>query len=689
MNQNGSKRVLVNRIMENSKKLCHLLDNIRDNNNLKNVVDNLKSFTVEDFGKFFQNLANIQFLTSADEFSTKNKEIISINTQILNLQSDKLEFNDNIMFSSNIADLVTKKETSLKNFIKGNEEDLSSLTRQGTLPIVEHSKLTPKEFLDEIFNSFKQHLTSTEQIEELRRVIKLYTNFSSDKAKLEQQDKLLLDFIINNSDSTGNFYSAAKFWLFKEYIKGEETNNLYRYDSLLIEMIQKIESNKEILFDLPTWCHWIFDLPRVSKRMIDHILMQMDEYYTTNLDLIKKKCREKENKKDLKEIIPHLQILKQIYLKFLMPNVSEESQLIKDKILTKIFDFTQGQDKHLITRAIEFLLKEIYPLSPYEEKKITRYAIDKFRELTGIKDIAGGEKENEVSINQKYPLYFYLSSIDQNIIYELPSVYSESSQIVKSTLDKYMMLIIKDINRFTAEKLISECNEKCVNIVIKIIKQMFNPSHQLYTNKMRIIDEKIFRLVRKYYFTHSEIQLNTSFLSSVLKIIPLNDFFTENNFPWEQIKRWEDSNKNSEVIITLLNELNKNENVFIFDDLTDNLPGIQDKLVFYIIYYIFNTNASVNLLNDFHLKTFSKYSNAIPCESIEANFTFLLDFVLLQFATVPMVIKLRTLEYMKEYFKLKFNEETNVNLEKIFFGNHFLNFDRKTPYPLKHGSSKG
>jgi 23S rRNA pseudoU1915 N3-methylase RlmH len=97
---------------------------------LKNCAENLKNFTLEDFSKFFQVMANLQYVSgiNSESFMGKHKEFISINEKMINYNSNKLNFNDdeNLLLEENldIDKIIIRKDIPLKNILKDKFHNL-------------------------------------------------------------------------------------------------------------------------------------------------------------------------------------------------------------------------------------------------------------------------------------------------------------------------------------------------------------------------------------------------------------------------------------------------------------------------------------------------------------------------------------------------------------------------------------
>src|SRR5690606_4364940 len=98
-----------------------------------------------------------------------------------------------------------------------------------------------------------------------------------------------------------------------------------RFDSILTEVLNRIEFHKD-LFDKNLWLNLVEELPRINEKVIDNLVTINDKIIINSYENIKKESMEK---KPLLEQLPHLKLMKMIYLKIRRPSSYSEKILIK------------------------------------------------------------------------------------------------------------------------------------------------------------------------------------------------------------------------------------------------------------------------------------------------------------------------------------------------------------------------
>ena len=691
-----NKQVLVKKILENLKRL-NTLEDSKESNELKIISDNLKKFTIEEYSKFFQVLANMQHVSHFDSeigggILGKSKDLISINEKLINFDPDNFDFclnedkqervkeypsgsniYQNQKVFQNINKLIIRKEIPLKNLLK---EKFTSLFDEGvrngksnqginnsaqpvktlqSIPNISSPKATQnfakislQSFYEDLLKSIKKEkIEDNNQTQNMIRIHSQYV-YNNGIIKFDKEDKLFLDFIIENfllkgkSSNYSNFYSLCKFWLLQDFLNYEKDLPLIyldeytlenvnvasgqlkrRYDSVISEILNRIQTHKD-LFELSDWIEFIESLPRINHRVIDHVLAIHDEILIKDYEEIKKKCL---SKKPLTETIPQLKLIKNIYQKLKKPSNSS------NKILMKMLELPKLPDSHLITQSINFLIETFYSAGKYESEKIKEHAVDQFRELLKINEKT---QNPESFIKSRFPLFFRLIRRDKELFLELPDVYSDSQDIVRNTLDKYLPRVLEVIDTFHAEKLISKCGEKCLKIVQEICEgHLFKPEN--FQNR-NMTEDKLFRKIKNYFFDSETSSVNI--LIALSDKIPIVEFFTKENFIWEKIKQFENKNIHEDVILKIFNKINSIKSEEIYRDLTKifnsnsidqekkifSFHSFSDKVMLHILYYfIFNNIKLANETFNFNhfkneLSIFLKYYKLISSESEIENF---------------------------------------------------------------------
>lgn len=655
-----------------------------------------KNFSNQEFAKFFQVLANMEYATSLDSesFLGKNKEAISINDKILNYNPELIDEDERLSTSLtfdqfDINKIIIKKDIPLKNILK---DDLISFAETLTVPTEKITAQPPtsttisfKIFFDEFFKTVKKE--NLIDLNQFKHLIKMYSNFIYNNGIISftKEDKLLLDFIIENSLSVNqiqNFYSICKYWLYEDFTNFEKgikydyadsDVNLSvssmqlkrRYDSMLTEILNRIDNHKE-LFELGAWISLLSDLPRINDNVIRHLLNAHDKLIESNYEKIRKDCA---GGRSLLDQLPHLRLMKNVYVKLRRP--SSASQLILNKLLDLIKNST---DSYVITQAILFLISNIFNLGKLEQERIKEFAINQFRELVKITE------GNESAIFSKYPLLLFLFQHDKELIYELPAVYSESTETVRNTIHKDVnKMLRKVLDYYHAEKLIKKCTEECLPLVMVII-DFLKP--EMFNDKT-LNDYKIIRRIKEYYDEYPTIDI---LLALVIKL-PFRDFFkTDKNFVYERIKFFENrgmTENNAKIFskmnaapTSLLNVVKKDPLFVNFQsEITDTT--FTDKILFYIFYYVLYVNSnfikpredtitSIEITNytKNDLSMLLKYYKLLNTERFTENIQELLKILIAkidQSGQIHYLLFLNFANMLLEYFG---KEKENVNVKE-------------------------
>jgi hypothetical protein len=608
------KEIIVNKIISNMDKMNKI---IADNpNEIKQLTDNIKNFTPHDYTRFFQVLSNFQFLSldKANSLaSNRNKDSVSINERYLKYNENELNldsendisqlYTDQISSDIIEENLVTLKDVPLKNWLK--EGSLLNKEISHELSSISQSikNLSFSGFFSQLILNLKKDIqASPNDISPLFHAIKIYTSYiyNNNIIKFEKEDKILLDFIIENS-TYESFYSICQFWLYQDYLINQQlpinSDNLSlkrRYDSCLNEILIKIDLQKENLFLFQigmnfekqvnqNWVQFIENLPKINEKVSEHICNIWEEI-KTNIEQLS--IQFKKSPPGLEEQIPILKLLRNVYIRFRKLGSQDE------RILTKFIELTNSSDMTFVSLAIKFIKDNVYVIGDFEKSRIKENAITKFKELS----IPYTGPNQDLFIKSRYPMFLQLCGTEKELIFELPMVYSDTTQNIKSILEKYFKHIFKNLEIFNAEKLISRCNENCLKIVLEIIDNM----KMINTDARNIQEEKLLRKIKDYY------KENSTFLEILERLIekfPVNEFFT--SFIYEKIKTNDldksgDSKLNENI--KLFEKLNsvKNENIFILNStplgeaLVQLFKQTRDKLLIYLTYLISSPGNKVN-----------------------------------------------------------------------------------------------
>jgi hypothetical protein len=671
----------------------------------------------------------MQYLCSLDSegFLGKNKDMITINEKIFNYNPEKIEVEEENGWDlqereKDINKIIIKKEIPLKNFLKGeklnllissNNHDLAPMNSNLPSSLTNNPQLiTFKSFFEDLLKTVKKENLISQNL--IKNLLKIYSNFVFNNGiiSFNSEDKLLLDFIIENSlieDSESkcveSFYSVVKYWLLQDFLnfekdirydyaddRNENSNVKRRYDSVLGEILSRIENHKE-LFEMQSWMKFIEDLPRINDKVTDNLIHTSDKIILLQSDRMRKESAEK---KTLIEQLPHLKLMKNIYVKLRRPST------LSEKLLMKFLDLTKSSDSHVIAQSILFLKSHVFPFGKYEIEKIKEFAMNQFKDLMKINDTTPAP---ENLILTKYPLYFFLIQMDKDLILHLPIIYSNSHEIVRTVLNKDIDKILKGLDTFYAEKVINECTENCLPIVLKIIEGKLFKSENMLSGNRSLADNKLFRRIKTYYNNTNYLEL----LVALCDKIPLKEFFkTEDNFVWERIKNF-DAKKLEENNIKIFNKMNttKNEGLFkiLFSDMV-NEEGLtyedgnklsifnefNDKLGLYILYIVKTANEATemtqgdsqlsNVIKNFQsdlvvlLKYYKLLKSERFIETLEKIITILLNnykkidnSIFLKFITVIMDQMGKVIKESKEKENSQDEEkESEYNMTELLIG---------------------
>lgn len=613
----------------------------------------------------------MQYILSLDSegYLGKNKDMITVNEKLINYNSENINLEEEsciLESEKDINKIIIKKDIPLKNILKGeklnllissNNHDLAAINSNLQQNMSNSPQLiTFKYFFEDLLKTVKKENLISHNL--IKNLLKIYSNFVFNNGiiSFNSEDKLLLDFIIENSlieDSESkcfeNFYSVVLYWLLQDFLNferdirydyaDERNNNLNvkrRYDSVLGEILSRIENHKE-LFEIQSWMNFIENLPRINDKVIENLIHTSDKIILLQSDRMRKESAEK---KSLIDQLPHLKLMKNVYLKLKRPSA------LSEKILMKFLDLTKSSDSHVIASSILFLKSHVFPFGKYEIEKIKEFAMNQFKDLMKINE-ATPAPEN--LILSKYPLYFFLIQMDKDLIIHLPIIYSNSHEIVRTVLNKDIDKILKGLDTFYAEKVINECSENCLPIVLKIIEGKLFKHENMLSNNRSLADNKLFRRIKTYYNNTNYVEL----LVSLCDKIPLKEFFKiEDNFVWEKIKNF-DTKKLEENNIKIFIKLNTTKNEGLFKNLFSefvNYEGIT-----------YDEGNILSIFNEFHDKI-GLYILSILKTWIETTETIQSDSQIIINAIKNLQLDL--IMFLK-YYKLLKSERFTETLEKI------------------------
>ncbi len=376
--------------------------------------------------------------------------------------------------------------------------------------------------------------------------------------------------------------------------------------------------------------------------------------------------------------------MKNIYSKLRRPSV------LSEKILIKFLDLTKSSDSHVIASSILFLKSHVFPFGKYEIEKVKEFAMNQFKDLIKINESTPAP---ENLILSKYPLYFFLIQMDKDLILHLPIIYSNSHEIVRTVLNKDIDKIVKGLDTFYAEKVINECTENCLPIVLKIIEgKLFKPENMLSGNRS-LSDNKLFRRIKTYYNNTNYLEL----LVALSDKIPLKEFFKiEDNFVWEKIKNFDAKNL-EENNIKIFSKLNTSKNEGLFKNLfldfvnhegthyseENNLSifnEFHDKIGLYILYILKTCSEitetsqgdSQSLINaiknmQMDLIIFFKYYRLLKSEKFTETLEKIISILLINYKKIDNSIFLKFIRVIMDQFEKlgkQIKEKENIQDEE-------------------------
>ena len=606
-----AKEDIIEEIQNNFKSL----EEIFKSKEAQNIFNSIGLFSFEEYSKFFQNLSNKEYM-SMSEHPKKNREPISIDKSKLKFDySLPQKYDDDNLPSTND---ILKSNLEAKGIPKKIKENLNKIIPKQEKGIDMNLYLTAvSENISNLINS-----RSELDIQDFKKIIKIYSTLIRINDNIYfKQDKLFLELLekyLNKSFS--NFFELSSFWLYTEYLlcsKKENTEiNIYkRYDEILKNIIQILNrlinnNNTNIINHNLDFNKFISNVPLYNKIFIDFIIKYHRLYLDKKTEIIDEQLS-KDHKMRIFKVIPYLENMKNIYI-----NIINEKNLIelKDKeeikkdLLENFLIMTRNK-RNLNGKALQFIFKDIYCISKYEEEIIKKFA---FEGLEEIKKLPEEEEKNK--IDQRLFFYFFLCSKNKENITKLPEVYSEVTQPIKDYMNNKIeqLKLLKGIDQYLAERIIEKCNEKSEDIVISVIKNIYgNPNYRCEKN---IEEEKLYRNIKLYYMkycpklTRGVVELSNK--------IPINDFFTSYNFILNKIKQYENEPERINEIFEQLNssEANKEINGNNLRNIYNYYDNINDKIIFYILYFYQNIKKDEfkfykDLMIKYHIKKLLTYKN--------------------------------------------------------------------------------
>jgi hypothetical protein len=637
------------------------------NNNASKIIDNSIIYEI-----FIKNLKKGINFNSCDGFRKK----------ITRMQK---------LFNANDANFSKNNEN--KN--NGTSENITNLDDFSTSNFNGHNKileLNEKSQLSELSNNEENCSTDNSSskkydfLSEMKKFIKLHVRYIyvNNITKIEKEDKIILDFIFENINE--DFYEIVKFWLFKEFLSVNESDSpavVRRYDTILNEFMLRIEKQEVFRQEFLTTENlysFLTEIPLFNEKVIDFVVKHYsqislpseanlinstinefnyvielereaeknDEIYMNVIYIIYKKMKKK---------ITQLNQLLASNLAAPNPNanVSFNAEALRSnyfeslkKLRNIILNLSNIDNEKILKAKIKFISGKIIPLGDFEE--IYDFSKRQFKSLMKYAETP----VNRNLVLSKYGLFFYLclsypDHFINDFIVECPKVYNECTKPVCDILDKIIERsnINSALSTENLRTLVQNCAEKCLNIVLLVIKII----------KTEIGSEKLYKEILNYYKRNGEpievlimlsVKMNI-FFAYVYEKIKINEKFNEEIL--DKVFNEINNNSKEDLIISYLKKEEKiNQNFEAIN--TDLLENIKDKIIFYIVFfieeYIIKRNIHINKLN-FFMKFFEKLSNQGGSEKFNENLNYLLELIKLKNFSEINFFQLTN--YFIEYFK--------------------------------------
>ena len=559
------------------------LEEIFKSERAQNIFNSLGKFSLEEYSKFFQNLSNKEY-KSMNEYQKKNKEPILIDKSKI-----KLDYTKKISEIPISIKEILKSNLQPKGINKKIKENLNKI-----IPKVNNIEFDI--YLKSISENINNLLNSKAELDTniFKQIIKIYSIMVRTKDKIVfEQDSFLFKLLQKYLDkSITNFYKISLFWLNTEYLicsekVNTEINKYKRFDLILtniINIINKLLVNTPHLLinNCLDFVFFISNIPLYNKPFINFISNFQKIYLNNKSDVINEEL--KRNKEmNLLSVIPFLENIKYIYINIINNKnlVEKKDKEEMRKILLENFLLLSRNKNYFNAKALEFIFNEIYNISEYEQNAIKDFANQGFEEIKSL----NGEEDKE-KIEQRFFFYLFLCKKDNINTIKLPSIYKDINQLTKDMMNFYIDKRIKDLlkqnEKFFAEKLINECTLYSEDIVVFVIKDIYGNPNYKFENSIE--EEKLYRNIKLFYMKYAP-----NLTKGVIEIsnkIPIKDFFTTYNFILNKIKQFENEQKN-ELIYDIFEQLNSKEiNKNIFENIYEHIfEKINNKILFYILYY--------------------------------------------------------------------------------------------------------
>ena len=592
------------------------LEEIFKSERAQNIFNSLGKFSLEEYSKFFQNLSNKEY-KSMNEYQKKNKEPILIDKSKI-----KLDYTKKISEIPISIKEILKSNLQPKGINKKIKENLNKI-----IPKVNNIEFDI--YLKSISENINNLLNSKAELDIniFKQIIKIYSIMIRTKDKIKfEQDNFLFKLLQKYLDkSITNFYKISLFWLNTEYLicsekVNTEINKYKRFDLILtniINIINKLLVNTPHLLinNCLDFVFFISNIPLYNKPFINFISKFQKIYLNNKSDVINEEL--KRNKEmNLLSVIPFLENIKYIYINIINNKnlVEKKDKEEMRKILLENFLLLSRNKNYFNAKALEFIFNEIYNISEYEQNAIKDFANQGFEEIKSL----NGEEDKE-KIEQRFFFYLFLCKKDNINTIKLPSIYKDINQLTKDMMNFYIDKRIKDLlkqnEKFFAEKLINECTLYSEDIVVFVIKNIYGNPNYKFENSIE--EEKLYRNIKLFYMKYAP-----NLTKGVIEIsnkIPIKDFFTTYNFILNKIKQFENEQKH-ELIYDIFEQLNSKEiNKNIFENIYEHIfEKINNKILFYILYYYqYVKNEEYKHYKDLMIKFHTKKLIELKKESLD------------------------------------------------------------------------
>lgn len=363
LTEDGYNMMLSTMEMENNLKLTvhemlfrlHLekADYGRAVNDIKNVFDQIRiqsQKTQEAMRRIRQNALSY----SVEEY----KEIVEENIKIIELTREKFKVHREVVeekvkeFEEQNMDVHT-----LENINEENLENLRIIEGYLNKSLDEHQKILGEHFdLKSLYDRELENYSNMTMVQRFHLRTELYDKVLEDASMLEHIHKFLMPLILKKPDK---IYNPEKAFEFQKRLRKREDSD---------------EGSQELGFDAEELRREREEKARIKlgkyEKSLGLILRKLVEKGKISLKQLKENISEEE----LEELIPNLEIFREIMIEFLTEQTIEVEVLKKEKIKYLHEETTSFQLNEMLLNILEerklTYIKKIYAMRAKEEEKV-------------------------------------------------------------------------------------------------------------------------------------------------------------------------------------------------------------------------------------------------------------------------------------------------------------------------------